>query len=91
MSCTHNQDRADRGRTAIALYEGDDDFESNAADLLADILHAMAEEDPEGVEALLNRALRAYGGEADVDCSYVRIDKGWHACGFCQDLAASDE
>lgn len=80
MSCSHNHTRADHAEEIV----GRDDFETDACDLVADILHAVARANQnEGGETpcrFLNRALRHYAAEAGVECSEVEIGPGWHPC-----------
>lgn len=38
-SPTHNGERADRGRIVVSIFNYDDDNETMAADVIADILH----------------------------------------------------
>lgn len=64
---TRNEQRAARGREAIALHPDTQDFETATTDIIADILHAA---EAAGVSrgemgALLERAQRTYEGDAE--------------------------
>ena len=65
---TENEQRNERGYRAVLAYSQfheTEEFETNASDLIADILHTAVESYGEEAEEVLARALHTYQGDAE--------------------------
>lgn len=83
-----NEDRATRGRAALATYisEGFSDADSALDDLLADLMHMSAADSPnrDAFDRALETARMHFAAETEEECQHVRapLDPQCIKCGI---------